>query len=326
MTHNAADAPDKQEVYEISPEVMPEKTIPRPRELNDLDPLWAALAVGEFLGAPQEAGDWRLRRFEIDDEGVLVDYLRMHGDGHGRWSASKGTLLKLERFRGEGRGETWMTNTAQEVLDHQHAFENAHGRVLVHGLGLSCVVSGLLALEAVEHIDVVEMDPNVIALVGPAYADEERVTIHQGNCLTFPWPDSVRWNYVWHDIWATISDANLDEPEAAENGITYEMLRDQFADRADMQGFWAEDVAKKMRRRRLDQIAETEIFRAKWKTATFEERLDMLVDWKARSQFSAPGVVEAMEREQIVDMLDFLGQLETFFIIASEDEPPRLLF
>ncbi len=217
-----------------------------------------------------------------------------------------------------------MSNTGQEVLDHAHAFEHAEGNVLVHGLGLSCVVSGLLAKPEVDHIDVVEINPDVIAMVGPAYANEPRVTIHEGDCLTYPWPEGARWNYVWHDIWETIGPRNLD-PDTAENGISYGLLHDRFKERCEMQGFWARDLALKMRGIEREEEVVRQEFEEKWKTASEEERCDMLIDFQFNAQLKVPGIIGGHSREQTIQVMEFMDGLEGLFLTAADDTPPRLL-
>ena len=133
-----------------------------------------------------------------------------------------------------------MTDTPAEYEDHADLFEHAHGRVLLHGLGLGCAVSALLADPAVEHIDVVDSSEDVIDLVAPYYRGYP-VTIHHASCVDKVWPADARWNYVWHDIWTHVSEDNLDDA-TAEYGISYGRLAQLFADRADRQGAWAFDL------------------------------------------------------------------------------------
>jgi hypothetical protein len=319
------------EVYEVHPSFQPIRTIPRPVSLNERSPMEAALAVGEFLGAPQRSGAFLLERFEIDKEGMLLDFIRAHGDiGNGRWACGIGTFLKLsEEIDGigpeGGPGERmWMSNTPQEMIDHDDVFEQATGRVLVHGLGLSCVVSGLLTNPDVEHIDVVELNPDIIAMVAPAYEREPRVTIHEGNCLTFDWPEGTRWNYVWHDIWAKIGAVNL-KPETAENGISYGMLFDRFADRADKQGAWAFDLAERMEVIQDEKENARLQFQEQWPRMSEAERLDYLIDYRHQSQLKVPGIFETHDRDTVVEVMDHLGELEGVYLLAASDEAPLLL-
>src|SRR5947209_19945878 len=54
------------------------------------------------------------------------------------------------------RGETVMNDFPSELKKHLEFILSARGRVLVGGLGLGCVVRGLLAYGEVESIDVIE--------------------------------------------------------------------------------------------------------------------------------------------------------------------------
>jgi hypothetical protein len=141
---------------------------------------------------------------------------------------------------GPGGWEPVMSDTPAEFEDHADLFAHARGRVLLHGLGLGCALSVLLADPAVEHVDVVEANADVIAMIGPYYRGYP-VTIHHASCVDKVWPDDARWSYVWHDIWTHVSEANLDDA-TAEHGISYARLAQLFAGRADRQGAWAFDL------------------------------------------------------------------------------------
>ena len=136
--------------------------------------------------------------------------------------------------------EPVMADTLVEFDDHADLFEHARGRVLLHGLGLGCALSALLADPAVEHVDVVDQNADVIDMVAP-YFDGYPVTIHHASCVEKVWPDDARWDYVWHDIWTHVSEDNLDDA-TAEHGISYGRLAEMFAGRAGRQGAWAFDL------------------------------------------------------------------------------------
>jgi hypothetical protein len=131
-----------------------------------------------------------------------------------------------------------MSDTPCELEGHREAIEEGHGRVLVTGLGLGVVISGLLAKPDVERIDVIEIDRDVIALTGSRYPDP-RLHIHEGSaddpsCL----PPDLRWDYAWHDIWTHVAERNLDN-ETAEHGISYYHLFEIWSSRVPHQGAWA---------------------------------------------------------------------------------------
>jgi len=99
-------------------------------------------------------------------------------------------------------GEVVMEDSARELSRHLPIWLNAHGRILVTGLGLGCVVRGLLASPRVEHIDVLEIDRRIIDVVGAEFYEEPRVMLHHVDALRVrPSPDA-HWNFAWHDIWS----------------------------------------------------------------------------------------------------------------------------
>lgn len=189
---------------------------------------------------PAERETAALTRDIQTDEGFLADlaYAEEHDlDPEGVVPPGAYTTLRVLNPAG---WEPVMADTPAELEDHRDLFTHARGRVLIHGLGLGCAVSALLCDPAIEHIDVVEANADVIALVGAYYAGYP-VTIHHASCVEKRWPAGVRWNYVWHDIWTHVDLANLDD-DAAEHGISYGRLATLFADRADRQGAWALDL------------------------------------------------------------------------------------
>jgi spermidine synthase len=97
--------------------------------------------------------------------------------------------------------DTVMEDSAGELKKHLPIWLKARGRVLVSGLGLGCVVRGLLASPYVEHIDVIEIDELICAIVGREFRDNLRVTIHLGDALSYQLSSEARWDFAWHDIW-----------------------------------------------------------------------------------------------------------------------------
>lgn len=94
-----------------------------------------------------------------------------------------------------------MEDSPRELRKHLPIWLKARGRVLKTGLGLGCVVRGLLANEQVEHIDVIEIDADIIRVVGAEFVGNPRVTIHYADALKFTIPAGAKWDFAWHDIW-----------------------------------------------------------------------------------------------------------------------------
>jgi len=165
-------------------------------------------------------GPWEVHKIEVE---LDLSNLRMMRDGRGCYP---GTYTQLvHKTRG-----TVMSDTTAEADDAIPFVRQAKGRVLIHGLGLGAVLQAVLAKTEVAHVDVVEIDADIIALVGDHY-NCERLTIHHGDALTYKWPRGTRWNIVWHDIWDNICTDNLP---------TMKRLRRMFARRCDVQMCWAE--------------------------------------------------------------------------------------
>ena len=158
------------------------------------------------------------------------------------------TYTVLYRKSDRGGRTLVMSDTPDELRDMLPIrFAAPRGRVLVNGLGLGCAVKGLLSLEEVEHIDVVEFSPEIIELVGPYY-DDDRVTIHEGDAFTFTWPPGTRWDFAWHDVWDDLCVSNLTEAGGDARPGSYEKLHRRYARRVRVQASWGWEFLQRQRR------------------------------------------------------------------------------
>lgn len=180
---------------------------------------------------PASAGDARVERFTVSK--ADSDFSRIAAMNRGRGFVPVGEYTALYH-----RNALWMSDTPDELYDHGAILHRGEGRILINGLGLGCVVRGLLAKEAVEHIDVVERSADIIALVGDYYAGE-RCTIHHADALTKEWPKRTRWDFAWHDIWQDLCGDNLTE---------YAALKRKYARRVGWQGCWGESFVRRYSR------------------------------------------------------------------------------
>lgn len=162
--------------------------------------------------------------------------------GFGR-SVPEGTYTGL--FRG---GRLWMSDTPSEQDDHmpviRQALRTDAQRVLINGLGLGMVVSALMQVPSVTHIDVVEIDADVIALVGEHYqklaADAGKtLAIHHGDALAISWPRGTAWDLAWHDIWGDMCTDNLEQMA---------VLHRRYGRRVTWQESWSKQLLIRQRR------------------------------------------------------------------------------
>lgn len=135
-----------------------------------------------------------------------------------------------------------MSDGYHEYIQHLSAIHNAHGHVLVNGLGLGCYVKAILAKPNVERVTVVELLPEVIELVAPYYTSDPRVEIIHDDAFrrAKSWPRGSRWDCVWHDLWPSQLEAYLPQMAA---------LKRSYARRCGWQGCWAQEEIRADRRR-----------------------------------------------------------------------------
>jgi hypothetical protein len=183
----------------------------------------------------------RVERFELTRSQAAIASLRA---GPGR------ALLPGTHTRLMDGDKLWMSDTHGELYDHTIAICHIQNigtrRVLINGLGLGMVVKAALDCEHVEHVDVVEIDPRVVALVGPHYQADPRVTIHTADAIeqTSKWPPNTRWDVAWHDIWPEINEAN--RPDMRR-------LHGSYGRRVGWQGSWGRDFLDRLRAHQREQ-------------------------------------------------------------------------
>ncbi len=178
-------------------------------------------------------GDWQISRFTISEKDAK--FFNMHATfrGYGSRSVQPGTFTKLTR-----NGHTVMSDTRAELRDHAIPVYEAKGQVLINGLGLGIVVEACLRKPEVEHVTVIEISADVIALVKP-HLENDRLTIIHADALTWKPPKMV-YDMVWHDIWSDI---------CTDNWKTMTKLHRRYGRRSKWQGSWCRWEIQQMRRR-----------------------------------------------------------------------------
>lgn len=191
--------------------------IDRPTALDYLAAARCPLSLEE-----QEAGLWYIERrhWKTPDAQALVG-----------WPWHTALMRWTDKTIHLGAGEIVMEDSRSELSKHLPIMMSASGRVLVTGLGLGCVVRGLLHNPAVEHVTVIEIDPRVWMMVAPQFVGNPRVEIIKGDALSIEIAPTARWDFAWHDIW-TDGDTNLQ--------VLHARLIKRFADHVNptRQGAW----------------------------------------------------------------------------------------
>jgi len=142
-----------------------------------------------------QSGPWWVERYGVEDLGVH-GWL---GSGRSPW-----TFLRHGGPDGFGR-VTVMSDDLPELQKHLEAVHRATGRVLITGLGLGCVLRGVLTRPGVTHVDVVERSERVLELVEPHLPDDPRIRVHCDDALAWVGEradQGDRWDIAWHDLWS----------------------------------------------------------------------------------------------------------------------------
>lgn len=106
-------------------------------------------------------------------------------------------------------GTVVMEDTPVELKTHLSFMTRASGRVLVTGLGLGCVVRGLLGNPVVEHVTCIEKSKDVLKLVEPYMPKTERLSIIHADAFEWVAKSKRTFDYAWHDLW---TDRDSGEP------------------------------------------------------------------------------------------------------------------
>lgn len=153
---------------------------------------------------PQAFGRWEIfRAWAHDSQTVVGSFLFQEQVGfNSQTQLLAHTMATLHRKR----GEVVMEDGISELRKHLPIWLCAKGHVLVTGLGLGCVVRGLLASPDVEQITVVEIDADILRVVGHEFRANPHVRLVHGDAFKVQLPE--KFDCAWHDLW-TDGDTHL---------------------------------------------------------------------------------------------------------------------
>lgn len=192
-----------------------------------------------YLEFPVEVPEGKTERVRIDTFTVSPEIARysnvkMLYDGEYWMRIEPGTYKRLVVD-----GEMMMSNTPMERYSNDWIIKEGKGRILINGLGLGCVLTALLKKPDVTEVWVVEKDEDVIKLVWPTFEHDPRVRLIHADALEYVPPKGQVFDYVWHDIWPTISVDNL--PDMTK-------LHRRYARRCVHQQSWLREYLQKRKR------------------------------------------------------------------------------
>jgi len=185
-------------------------------------------------------GPWSVEHFEITREKAAIYTIGCYGTYE--VPPHPGTYTRLFH---EKRGVV-MSDTRQEML-HLRDFDNMLDdatikKAHINGLGLGICTK--MALDAGFRVAVVEVDPDVIELVGKQLLAmyPQGLAIYLGDALEWR-PQTSKghkeYGVVWHDIWDEASDEVWDQ---------YKLLMRRWGRATQFQGAWGRDWILRQKR------------------------------------------------------------------------------
>lgn len=135
-----------------------------------------------------KVGSFELSHFEIKTDDL---YAMFHGIPEGKF------------IRLTNRGKVIMSDTAMEKRTNRKFVENAHGKVLIGGLGIGLILLAIQDKEDVEQITVVEKNIEVIELVSKQLPLNQKVNIEHDDVFTYK--PLFQYNAIYMDIWNYIN-------------------------------------------------------------------------------------------------------------------------
>ena len=178
---------------------------------------------------PQEFGLWNIQRIRA------AQAVSQYESSLSRQCVGFDDYTLLRRVTGSTvhiDGEVVMEDSRQELQKHLPIWMAARGRVLVTGLGLGCVVRGLLASDRVDHITVIEKCPYIVERIGAEFWSHPRVSLYLEDALHWN-AGSERFDFAWHDLW---TDQDAGEPHLQN---IHAKLFIRYRKTARVQGAWA---------------------------------------------------------------------------------------
>jgi hypothetical protein len=160
-------------------------------------------------------GKWCIERFTMKRDQVqsAVLFAYMNGQAREVYDLGPGHYVRLRRDKAF---DPTMSDTPMERRTNLHFIGEAHGRVLVGGLGLGMVIFPLLAKPEVVTVAVLEREPAIIRMVEPVIRKalgvrkSRRLSIGQADVETWE-PDGSRFSTVYMDIWNDVCEDHWEQ-------------------------------------------------------------------------------------------------------------------
>lgn len=181
----------------------------------------------------RQIGSWKLDKFTIDENNIVA---RLQG-------ITPDTYVRLTHD-----GECVMSDTNMEKRTNADFYVNAHGDVLIGGLGIGMVILAIQDKPEVNSITVIEKYQEVIDMVASQLHFNEKVKIICADVFEWKPEKGVRYDVSYMDIWNWVNeDVYEDEMKPLKNRYS-KFLKTKKENPNRFNKCWAEYQAKSGRR------------------------------------------------------------------------------
>lgn len=159
-------------------------------------------------------GSARIRKFVVSDRGAQMFNLQCMFSGHPSEFIRPGEYVQLLIYN-----QLMMSDTPMEQSTNSEFIQNAHGDVLIGGLGIGLVLENLkgkVASGEVTSITIYEINKDVIDLVAPVYSDLP-ISFRNADILAYKPMKDEQYDTIYFDIWPTISGDNMKDIRLLHN-------------------------------------------------------------------------------------------------------------
>lgn len=173
-------------------------SIPKPEEITGVK------GVAHLYQQEISKGVASISPFQFDEEKNRLYNLRNRMEMNGLFYIYSGEYVRLLV-----NGQVMMSDTPMERLTNKDFILNAHGRVLIAGLGIGLITQAIQEKENVSEIIVVEKHQDVIDLVADKIM-HPKIKILNADIYDNVFDKTEKFDTIYFDIWPTITTDNLE--------------------------------------------------------------------------------------------------------------------
>lgn len=158
----------------------------------------------------------KITRFHIsEDEARMYNIRTLMSYGSGIERVDSGDYVRLHV-----NGMLMMSDTRMEKITNTEFIKNAHGEVMIAGLGIGLILENLIPLYEsgeVTRIVVYEKYQDVIDLVAHRYMDRLPLEVRCEDIMTYKPQKEEKYDTLYFDIWPDVDEKNLDDIKVLHN-------------------------------------------------------------------------------------------------------------